>query len=117
MKLRRKCFSPTWRIFVSLLENRNYLRGSGYRRGSELIGVIGGIGADRSGSEWIGADRSGSELIGVDRRDRSGSELIGVDRSESELIGVDRSESEWIGTLTSNLFFCIFVPYARCDCH
>ena len=70
MKLRRKCFSPTWRIFVSLLENRNYLRGSGYRSGSELsegsewigaVGGIGGIGADRSGSElseWIGADRS-----------------------------------------------------------
>ena len=61
MKLRRKCFSPTWRIFVSLLENRNYLRESGYRSESE-------------GSEWIGADRSGSE----------GSELIGG-------IGVDRS--------------------------
>ena len=77
MKLRRKCFSPTWRIFVSLLENRNYLRGSGYRSGSELIG---GIGVYRSGSElseWIGAvgvDRSGSELS-------EGSEWIGADRS------------------------------------
>ena len=70
MKLRRKCFSPTWRIFVSLLENRNYLRGSGYRSGSELIG---GIGANRSGSEGIGVDRSGSERIGVDL---SGSERI-----------------------------------------
>ena len=58
MKLRRKCFSPTWRIFVSLLENRNYLRESGYRSESERIG---GIGVDRSGSELIGgigADRS-----------------------------------------------------------
>ena len=45
MKLRRKCFSPTWRIFVSLLENRNYPRGSE----SEL-------------SERIGVDRSESEL-------------------------------------------------------
>ena len=91
MKLRRKCFSPTWRIFVSLLENRNYLRGSGYRSGSELIG------GDQSGSEWIGVIggyRSGSELVGECRRVSEWSELIGM---VSELIGVYRSWSEGIG--------------------
>ena len=98
MKLRRKCFSPTWRIFVSLLENRNYLRGSGYRSGSEWIGAVG---VDRSGSElsegseWIGVYRSGSELS-------EGSEWIGAVGGIGGIggIGADRSGSElseWIG--------------------